>query len=214
MTSLVIAGGAPAARSTAASPSATAVGDGQPVGLIQSGRTAQPPVPAIEIAWSLNRPLTWDDFRATPPTDGEEQAKTVYLLSYESRCRGQDFNVDVTAIMLPSQSWVKPFVRATVAGSARVLRHEQTHFNLTEVHARRMRRYFKELYNACGLPDERLREAVDRFVREESEAQGRYDRETQYGRNDLAQKRWDQDVADMLSSLATFSSEAPPANRP
>lgn len=196
---LVIAGGAPAARSTARLPSS-----------IPLAARFQAPAPATEISWSLNRPLTWEDFRATPPAEGEEQAKTVYLLSYESRCRGLDFTVDVTAIMLPLQSWVKPFVRATVSGSARVLRHEQTHFNLTEVHARRMRRYFKELYNPCGLPDERLREAVDRFVREESDAQGRYDKETQYGRNDVTQGRWDQEVADMLSSLAAFAIHASP----
>lgn len=201
---LIIAGGASAARSTARPPSPS----------IRLGAPFQAAAPPTEIAWSLNRPLTWEDFRATPPPAGEEQAKTVYLLSYESRCRGLDFTVDVTAIMLPLQSWVKAFVRATVAGSARVLRHEQTHFNLTEVHARRMRRYFKELYNPCGLPDERLREAVDRFVKEEAEAQGRYDKETQYGRNDVAQGRWDQEVADMLSSLAAFASQAPPASRP
>ena len=196
---LLIGAGVPAARSTARPPSSS----------IPPGAPFQA-ASAAEIAWSLNRPLTWEDFRATPPTGGEEQAKTVYLLSYESRCRGLDFTVDVTAIMLPLQSWVKPFVQATVAGSTRVLRHEQTHFNLTEVHARRMRRYFKELYNPCGVPDERLREAVDRFVKEESDAQGQYDQQTQYGRNDLAQGRWDKEVADMLSSLAAFASHSPP----
>ena len=62
--------------------------------------------------------------------------------------------------------------------SARILRHEQTHFDLTEVYARRMRRFFEELYNPCGRPEEELPDVGERFVREEADAQRRYDNET------------------------------------
>ena len=44
-----------------------------------------------------------------------------------------------------------------------------------------MRKFFKELYNPCGVVDERLRESVERFVQEEAEAQRRYDDETGFG---------------------------------
>jgi hypothetical protein len=167
-----------------------------------------------EIPWAADRPLTWTDFRGTPPTDGAEQARTVYQLSYESRCRGFEFTVHAAAVMLPLQSWVKPGVLETPAGSARVLRHEQTHFNLTEVYARRMRRFFKELYNPCGLLDERLREAVDRFGTEEAEAQKRYDSETKYGLEAQVQDRWDREVAAMLADLEAYASTSSGAGVP
>lgn len=194
MAGLLITGCAPALRPA----------DPRPAASLAFRAPFQSPATASELAWSSSRPLTWEDFRGKPPTDGEEQARTVYLLSFESRCRGVEFTFNVTALMLPTQSWVKPFVQATQAGGVRVLRHEQTHFDLTEIYARRMRRFFKDLYDPCGQPDERLREAVDRYVKEESDAQGRYDSETQYGRNDQAQARWDHDVSEMLSSLAAF----------
>lgn len=92
----------------------------------------------------------------------------------------------------------------------RVLGHEQTHFNLTEVYARRMRKYFAELYEPCRQSDEQLRASVDRFVREEAAAQQRYDDETQYGLAAARQAAWDRDVSEMLASLDRFArSEGP-----
>jgi hypothetical protein len=160
----------------------------------------------VELPWSVSRPLTWDDFRGAPPRDdGAEQARTVYQLSYESRCRGIDFTFSATAVMLPAQSWVRPRVLTSPPESARVLGHEQTHFNLTETYVRRMRKFFRELYNPCGLIDEKLRESVDRFGREEAEAQKRYDEETGYGLKPQVQDRWDREIAAKLTELAAFA---------
>ena len=157
------------------------------------------------MAWSLARPLTWADFEGTPPTGGVEGARTVYELSYESRCRGLTFQFQVTAIFLPEQSWVRRRVLADRDESSRVLRHEQTHFDLTEVYARRMRKYFAELYNPCGQPEDQLSTSVDRFVKEEASAQQRYDEETENGLSVNRQRMWDRDVAGMLASLSGFA---------
>jgi hypothetical protein len=173
--------------------------------------TTSPPQPAAsapagaEIRWSSERRLDWNDFLGPPPAESAEAARTVYLLSYQSRCRGEDFQFSVAALFLPRQSWVRPRVLASSNERGRVLRHEQTHFDLTEVYARRMRKFFAELYNPCGLVEEGVRESVDRFVREEAEAQARYDRETRYGLETVPQQRWDREVADMLGALAGFA---------
>jgi hypothetical protein len=192
-----MAGCAPATRPATPPPAPTAAAP--------AAASVQAPGAPPEIPWAANRPLTWEDFRGPAPLEGAEGARTVYLLSYQSRCRGVDFTFGVTAVVLPSRSWVKPRVLTSAAESARVLRHEQTHFNLTETYARRMRKFFKELYNACGLVDERLRESVERFVQEEAEAQRRYDDETGFGLKPQAQDRWDREVADMLTTLAPFA---------
>ncbi len=177
----------------------------QPAPAAAAAASAQSPDAPPEIPWAASRPLTWEDFRGPAPLEGVEGARTVYLLSYQSRCRGTDFTFGVTAVVLPSRSWVKPRVLTSPAESARILRHEQTHFNLTETYARRMRKFFKELYNPCGVLDERLRESVERFVQDEAEAQRRYDDETGFGLKPQLQDRWDRDVADMLATLAPFA---------
>jgi hypothetical protein len=158
-----------------------------------------------EIRWARDRKLAWTDFRGPAPANGAEGARTVYLLSYGSRCRGEDFSFDVSAVFLPAQSWVKPRVLTSPSESARVLGHEQTHFDLTEVYARRMRRYFAGLYNPCALVDEQLRESVDRFVKDEAESQRRYDQETGHGLMVERQRAWDRTVAELLGELAKFT---------
>jgi hypothetical protein len=172
----------------------------------QSETSPNPGGDVDEVPWS-SRPLVWDNFKGSAPTDGVEGAHTVYLLSYESRCRGAEFQFFVTAVFLPVQSWVKRHVLADPAESLRILRHEQTHFNLTEVYARRMRKYFAELYNPCGQTDEQLNASVDRFVQDEAAAQRRYDNETGYGLVQDRQRGWDKEVAGMLASLAGFARE-------
>jgi hypothetical protein len=167
------------------------------------------PDAAAEIPWSADRLLTWDDFRGVPPVGGVEGARTVYLLSYEWRCRGIDFTFAVKAVVLPVRSWVRPHVLATPSESRRVLGHEQTHFNLTETYARRIRKYLRELYNPCGIVEDRLRESVERFVHEEAEAQRRYDDETGYGLKLQPQERWNRDVVEMLANLAGYAASRP-----
>jgi hypothetical protein len=109
-------------------------------------------------------------------------------------------------VFLPDRSWVKPGVLASRVESERILRHEQTHFNITEVHARRMRRYFAQVYDPCGKSDAQMKDAVDRFVREEADAQQRYDAGTRFGLAPDEQRASDREVAELLASLSAFAS--------
>jgi hypothetical protein len=166
---------------------------------------AAPPAADTPIAWSATRPLIWDDFKAEAPEGGVEGAHTVYLLSYESRCRGDAFQFFVAAVFLPYQSWVKTSVLRDEKESARVLQHERTHFDITEVHARRMRKYFSELYNPCRQTEEYIRGFIDRYVQDEAILQKRYDSETRYGLSPEYQRIWDHNVKTMLDGLANFA---------
>lgn len=157
------------------------------------------------LPWSGTDLLAWSDFQGLPPSGGDENARTVYNLSFESRCRGEEFTFKVTALFFPADSWVKPQVLADRVEKVRVLEHEQTHFNLTEVYARRMRRYFVGLYNPCGQTEAAINAAVDRYAREEGEAQQRYETETNHGLISSRQLAWNRDVSEMLTSLVAFS---------
>jgi len=156
------------------------------------------------MAWSAVRPLAWSDFRGTAPVSGQEGALTAYSIFYGVRCVRETFAARVTAAFLPRQSWVRPEVLADAGLKVRTLRHEQTHFNLTEVHARRMRRYFAELYNPCGQTDSQLQTSAEEFVHEEVADQAKYDGETSHGLNRPRQAAWDRDVDQMLASLDRY----------
>ena len=159
------------------------------------------------VAWSAARRLSWTDFQGIAPTRGDESALTAYSLFHGATCTGRTFEFKVMAGFLPRQSWVRPAVLANPTTSSRTLRHEQTHFDLSEVHARRMRRYFAELFEPCMKTTEELGSLAQRFVREEGAAQRKYDEETSHGRVPKKQAEWDAEVGRQLASLGKFQEQ-------
>ena len=158
------------------------------------------------IVWSPRRPLTWADFKGNPPDDGGiVAAHTRYTIVHGLRCVGAKFEYRVVAAFQPNDSWVRHAILRTPADSARALRHEQTHFDLSEVHARRLRRYFAELMAPCSLSSDDLASTANRMERDEKAAQARYDSETENSRNATQQARWDKEVQSQLAALAKFA---------
>lgn len=155
--------------------------------------------------WSHGRRLLWSDFQGRPPQGGNEGARTAYGLYYAWSCHDDVFTFRVIAALHPLRSWVKPVVVDNVHESARVLRHEQTHFDITEVHARRMRQRFGTLSAACAKTDGELRALARQLVEAEKEMQRRYDRETNHGLVAPRQTAWSADVAGMLARASGYA---------
>ena len=167
----------------------------------------EPPlkIGAESIIWSAERRLSWDDFAGRPDLGSAAAAMTVYLLSYDGTCLDNVFDRRVFSAFLPDQSWVKTSVllaRPDVNRDA--LAHEQTHFDLSEVSARRMRRALAALADPCSLSDEAIHAVVDPFVREDFASQRRYDVETLNGSNPAWQRDWEMRVDRELKELSAF----------
>jgi len=148
--------------------------------------------------WSAARRLRWTDFRGQPPGRGDEGAKTGYALFYAWKCRGEAFEFRVIAAFRPRQSWVKAVIVNDSAQSRSALGHEQTHFDLTEVHARKMRQSFNALPDACRKTDPELTALARRLLQDEKAEQQRYDAETGHGLRAAEQATWSRDVARRL----------------
>ena len=178
-----------------------------------AGVQAQKPVvpPAEDIAidsilWSAERRLRWGDFLARPQLNTIAAAMTSYVLSYDADCDSNVFSFRVVSAFLPERSWVKGDLLMIASHSSRALQHEQTHFDLSEVHVRKIRRALVELPDPCGKTEQERDTVVSAFIREDGEAQLRYDRETGHGSLDAAQRGWDADVARQLGALSKFAS--------
>jgi len=158
------------------------------------------------IPWSDKRPLTWADFKGPAPSgSGVVAAETAYTIIHGFRCIGSKFDYRVVAAFRPRDSWVRPALLRTPADSARALRHEQTHFDVSEVHARRLRRYLAEVMAPCYIPTGDLSSMASRIERDEKAAQELYDRETDHGRAPTVQARWDKDIDSQLLALGKFA---------
>ena len=85
-----------------------------------------------------------------------------------------------------------------------LLNHEQTHFDLSEIYARKVRKEFSELLDPCGKSDDELNIIVNLFLEKFQEEERKYDKETEHGLNEELQYEWDQKVYADLEGLKQF----------
>jgi hypothetical protein len=162
------------------------------------------------IPWTADRPLRWTDFRGRPDDDLDVAAVTSYALSWESNCTPDGFTFRVTSVFLPDQSWVQPDVLDRESSSQVTLAHEQAHFDLSEIQARKMRRALSRMVRPCRLTEEELTAALRPIVVEDATRQARYDRETSHGLDRPQQVRWEAEVGRELESLERYADSGAP----
>ncbi|MBT9393745.1 DUF922 domain-containing Zn-dependent protease [Hymenobacter sp. NST-14] len=159
---------------------------------------AVPPAPKLE--WSADRLLTWDDFRARPNTD-RLAALTSSTIDATIGCVDYQFSGQVTAVFTPSESWVRNAKGATPA----LLRHEQLHFDLTEVHARLLRQKLTLVKFDCLHLQPAFNNLTKVAFLTWQRDEARYDQETNHGLNAAKQQEWDQKIQQRLQALAAYA---------
>jgi len=143
--------------------------------------------------WSEGRPLAWVDFLALPDAASKGAALTAYEIQARSICEVDGPAFRVTVRFLPDQSWIKPKQR-----TARTLAHEQGHFDLAEVTARRLRRELASLRLACASGTAAFAKLVADFQDRDRDLQRSYDRQTMYGVSAGPQRQWGEKIKSWL----------------
>lgn len=151
-------------------------------------------------AWSATRPLTWADFQGKPDLMSGAAALSAYVISYDAECAGRVFVPRVVTRFLPHISWVKS-QHLLDRQSSQILRHEQTHFDLSEVQARRARQELRALPAPCDLSEKEFDRIFDGFGRRDGDLQQQYDRETGHGTDARRQNEWQSRVDEWLRTL-------------
>jgi len=167
---------------------------------------------AAPIEWSKNVKLTQRDFRGKVPASATDTAHSWVGLDVAWECRGGEARSHARAIFDPDQSWWRtgtPSIwggineglsrsqlenrRTAAERDQDLLRHEQLHFDLTELSARKIRRQFEDLPRACATPagDSRISAAILDIERAWTDEQSRYDNDTDHGANRVTQRQWE-----------------------
>ncbi len=100
------------------------------------------------IKWSENRPLTWEDFKEIKKNNHWAIALSNCGMNRLSQIVGDSIYFAMEAVFNKDKSWVKSEFKTD-----RVLNHEQLHFDLAELFARRLRRSISNYYfekNNCN----------------------------------------------------------------
>lgn len=171
-----------------------------------AGAVAAPvtkPAAGDPIPWSAIRPLTIADFLGRPGPADRLAASTSTDIKAGAACRDFVFTGTVQATFDPKTSWF----REPKTASAALLRHEQLHFDLTELYARSMRQKL-QIFQAkadCNKLQPAFNTLTKAVYAEWDREQNRYDQETNHGLNAVRQAAWEKQTQRRLTQSQAFA---------
>ena len=178
------------------------------------------------IVWDANRKLTWDDFQGEVPKDAPEGIdaqssvgvfsnwQTSFKCTNAGKSGKRKCTVTITAPSAearfnPNTSWVRPNARTDD-----LLQHEQGHFDIAEVFARKKReqmsKFVGQSESAVADTDAEAKKAAEEKIakkfmevceaitKEEDAMHHAYDTQTNHGKNKEQQEKWNEKIKKLL----------------
>ncbi len=149
-----------------------------------------------KILWKQDRKLTWKDFKAPSTTHYEFVAVTSsgiwFNYSYAEHNGKITYDYSVQSYFYPQKSWYNP-----KEATPYILQHEQTHFDISELHARKLRKLISQLPPARNIKNQ-LNELYKKIEIQRKAMQERFDNETNHSVDVKAEKQWETYVAKQL----------------
>lgn len=149
---------------------------------------------AEKIFW-IEDGLTWNDFQGNVDNSSPFNANTNAGLSFAWGVKNDngviELTYEVTSYFNPGLSWVKKD-----SYNDHLLRHEQLHFDITELHARKLRKKVAEINISQLGKDPRIviTRVYQSVEKERSAMQQKFDRESKHNLDKDAEARWQQFV--------------------
>ena len=157
------------------------------------------------IAWNSSRKLTWNDFKANPNNESDAVALTASGISFGYSVKTSDKKIvevstEVKAIFYPNKSW---YFKGK--SDKQILKHEQLHFDITELYARKFRAQLSKLSMHRHVKKEmdNMHVTINKAL---NDTQKRYDKETNHSLNKEQQKQWEAIIAKALAELEVYKS--------
>lgn len=157
------------------------------------------------ITWSSQHKLNWSDFKGTANTDIYAYAQTSYKIEIQPSNVSVDENNHVvgykslTAVanFYTKHSWV-------YERDAYLLLHEQLHFDIAELYARKMRMEFQKLKVKKIANYDSYAAVYNRLWNQCRSMQKQYDKETKHGQLRAENDKWIRNIATQLDTYKTY----------
>lgn len=148
------------------------------------------------IAWKATKRLSWQDFKGNSNANRGFVASTSSGMS-QSYVIGSDGLLNkkethVTAHFYPEYSWYS--AKDTTAG---LLKHEQTHFDITEIHARILNKRIQS-YTFTSNSKAEIKTLYEIVEEERRTMQRAFDKETNHSINREEEKKWEAKVEKLI----------------
>lgn len=150
------------------------------------------------VKWDKNRKLTWEDYKAAPDTIGGFAASTTTYLNVDYTFTQNGYSFKIHSSFSKTRSW-------GLNKTPYILKHEQGHFDIAEIFARKLYKQMKEYRFNKKTYRQDLTAMYDKIVAEKSKMQDEYDRETNHSINKANQKEWQKKIEDMLEEYEPWA---------
>jgi hypothetical protein len=158
------------------------------------------------ISWRDDIKLTWNEFKGVPKTNMSAVAVTASGITFEFSVRETNsrivsFDSQVYAHFYPNKSW---YIKEQ--GDNHILAHEQLHFDITELYARKFRKQISQLKVTNNIKSE-LRQLHLNINKEVAVTQNLYDLESDNSVNREFQAKWNVYIKRELAKLEAYKSK-------
>ena len=151
------------------------------------------------VKWNAETLLTWSDFKGTPNSGENYVASTnsgiVFQFKFENNNRKTKATYTIGSYFYPKLSW---FRKGLV--SERILKHEQTHFDISELFSRKLR----EKLSHVSADEKDVKKIIEEIYytneRERQEYQALFDLETDHSQREKEEIVWEQKIAQELTA--------------
>jgi len=151
------------------------------------------------IYWQEGQTLSWDDFEGEPRFFQKNvSALTSSGIVHYKGCKNGMINYKVEAYFEKNESWVKDEAR-----TAHHLRHEQLHFDITELYARKLRKLLTEKKFKCGQ-EQAFETFVDDYLQNWEVEQHSFDLYTKHSIDEEQQWEWYYKIANELEQYNDY----------
>jgi hypothetical protein len=155
------------------------------------------------IYWTKEYKLTWGDFKASPKNISTNAAITSAgfgIEPYTISSNSDTVNLVVNVFFVKNESWVKQNAK-----SLSLLNHEQAHFDINELFARKFKQQLikHKFTNASFL--ENFSKLFLKYQNDLKAYQNLYDKQTDHSRLEAKQLEWEKKVAKELENLKGLS---------
>lgn len=161
-----------------------------------------------QIFWEKGTKLKWSDFKGKPKSDTMKSAMTSSGIKFKVRSADggegkMKLIFSISAKFSPQRSWVRPGKE-----SKYLLAHEQIHFDIAELFARRLRKGLTQAYLTNSFQTE-FKDVYYSTLQDMEQYKKRFNKATNYSRNKDYHKEWAEKIQKELKELTKFAQNKP-----
>lgn len=150
------------------------------------------------IPWTSERRLSWEDFLCKPERGTDAVASTSTSLGLAYKVEKGKLSYSITCDFSKHKSW-------GLLKNDYILAHEQGHFDITEIYARKLHQALMEYEVNPRTFKKDLSTIYQNIVQEKEDMQESYDGETDHSRRKSVQLEWHEKIQQMLKDTEPFA---------